>query len=343
MSQSVIDLSEHVAEGLLWVQADGRIRHANVPARRRTALRAGDLLNDVALLRAVQLAARMRQPRVSAMGLGEDMLRCHVLPGLAVDDAFVLLAEPPAASGGADGADRLLRAVDQGLRAPLRRAGDALRLWCEDGDGHAASALGGQIEELLRGLSRLLDLGELWNGDGMAEDERIALWPLLQQAWSEVEPQALDRGVGVRFRTVGEQAAQATLYGSRRWLQRVLSECLAAAVRATPPGGQFEVEHQQDGTRARLLFPVRPLFGRRGAAGGDADTISLMLCRQVLALHGGTLTPDDDGAGWCLALPTGAPAQSAEPALGIAQAQIYARDLAALMNRSRQRETDAVK
>lgn len=343
MSQSVIDLSEHVAEALLWVQADGRIRHANLSARRRTALRTGELLNDVALVRAVQLAARTRQPRVSALGLGEDMLRCQVLPGLGSDDAFVLMAEAQPAPGAADGADRLLRAVDQGLRAPLRRAGDALRLWRQDGDAHAAVALGGQLEELLRGLTRLVDLGELWTGDGADGDERIALWPLLQLAWSEAEPQALDRGVGVRFRTVGEPAAQATLYGSRRWLLRVFTECLSAAIAATPEGGQLEVEHQQSGARARLLFHDRPLFGRRARDAGGAETISLMLCRQVLALHGGCLGPDDGGDGWCLELPTGAPAQASEPALGIAQAQIYARDLAALMNRSRSRPASTEK
>lgn len=341
MSQSVIDLSEHVAEGLLWVHPDGLIRHANVPARRRTALRAGDRLNDVALVRAVQVVGRTRQPRVSALGLGESMLRCQVLPGLGSGDAFVLLADAAPPPGADEGADRLLRAVDQGLRVPLQMAGETLRLWRQEGDAHAAALLAGQIEELLRGLDRLIDMGEVWSGDRSADDERLELWPLLQSAWCEVEPQALDRGVGVRFRTHGEIAAQATLYGNRRWLMRVFTECLAAAVAATPEGGQLEIEHRQVGPNARLLFRDCRLFGRRD--GGRIDTVALMLCRQVLALHGGILGPDDGGEGWFVELPTGAPAHVDEAALGIAQAQSYARDLAALMNRSRARPDASVK
>lgn len=335
MSPSLIELFDRVADGLLWVQANGHVRHANGEACRLTPLRTGDRLEDPALLRAVQVAARARQSRLSSLTTGDRLQRCRVIPGLAEDDAFVLIAVSAAEDPAAEGADRLLRAVDQGLRAPLQAAQASLSLWREDAGPHETFELAGQVENLLRGLDRLVDLASLWTSDAGMGDERIELWPLLQQAWAEVEPLALDRGIGVRFRTAGDTAACATLYGSTRWLRRALVECLTSALHATPPGAQLEVEHRQDGARAAIVFPGVDLYA--DAPAGGADAIALALCRQVLALHGGTLGPEDGHGDWIVELPTGAPAAVPDTGLGIEQAQIYARDLAALMNRSRSR------
>lgn len=339
MSANLIELLDRVATGLLWVQADGCIRHSNAAARRRTSLSAGDVLQDATLRRAVQVATRARQARVSGLALGEQLLKCRVIPGVADEDAFILLVGEPTAGEAGDDTDRLLRAVDQTLRLPLRSAIGALSLWRDDADPHTTVALAGALETLHQRVERLVDLATLWTTDDSPDDERLVLWTLVQRAWADVEPQVIDREVGVRFRTAGETASQATLYGSRRWLQRALAECLAAAVQATPPGGQVEIEHTQDGTRARLVFRQGAMFADDADAG--PGTVALALCRQVLALHGGSLgpEPDDGGVQWVLTVPTGAPAAAAPVGLGIAQAQVYARDLAVLMARARRPAT----
>lgn len=335
MSSSLIELFERVPSGLLWVQVDGNVRHANGEARRASALRTGDALRDPALSLAVQLVARMRVPRLSALSNAGRLLRCRVIPGLGKDDVFVLLDTGSSVDETAGGADRLLRAVDLGLRAPLHQAETALQLWREDPDPHVATVLAGLIDDLLVGLDRLLSLAGLWTSDGIGDDERIELWPLLQEAWAEAEPLGMARGVGLQFRSAHDAASHATLYGNRRWLRRAFAECLRSAVAATPPGEQIEIEHQQAGARARLVFRNRALFD--DAATGGLGTIALMMCRQVLALHGGTLGTEAGDAAWVLELPTGAPALTAAPeaTLGMEQAQIYARDLAELMQRSR--------
>jgi signal transduction histidine kinase len=341
MSPSLIELFERVADGLLWVQAGGQIRHANGEARRLTALRTGDRLEDPGLLRAIQVAARARLSRLSSLPAGDRLQRCRVIPGMGDDDAFVLFSSNAAEDPAAEGADRLLRAVDQGLRAPLQAAHASLSIWREDPGPHETTEMAGQIETLLRGMERLVDLASLWTTEAGTGDERIELWPLLQQAWAEVEPLAMDRNVGVRFRTAGDTAALATIYGSTRWLRRAVVECLTSALQATPRGGQLEVAHRQDGARAAIVFPDCDLFA--DAAAGGSDAIALGLCRQVLALHGGTVAREDGHGDWAVDLPTGAPAVTQEDGLGIAQAQIYARDLAALMNRSRSRGQSASK
>lgn len=327
------ELFERVSGGVLWVQADGVVRHASEQARRRTALRGGDTLGDPALLRAVQFAARGRQSRSTLFTDGEQLLSCRVVPGLGDDDALVMLAELSGSDRRAEGGEVMLRAVDDHLRRPLARAQDALALWHESADTHAMAHLSAELDGLLRRLGRLCDLGRLWAGTEPLQEERIDVWGLLQQAWGLVEPQALDRGVGLRFRCDGDRAAQVTVYGHRDWLLRVFVECLGAAVEAAPEGAQVTVSQRQLGSRALLQFARTGMF--IDADVGGRDTIALALCRQVLALHGGSLQPDAEDGGWVLELPTGAPVQAAAVALGMAQAQSYARDLAALMHRSR--------
>lgn len=335
MSSSLIELFERVPSGVLWVQVDGSVRHVNSEARRVSALRPGDMLRDPALLMAVQLVARVGIPRLSSLSNSGRLLRCRVMPGLGKDDSFVLLEGGGAVDETLGGADRLLRAVDQGLRAPLNRAASALQLWRDDSDPHGATMLVEQIDDLLVGLNRLLDLAGLWTTDGTGDDERIELWPLLQQAWAEVEPLGMARGVGLQFRSAGDAASQATLYGNRRWLRRAFAECLRSALSVVPAGEQIEIEHLQAGARARIVFRNRVLFA--DAASGGLGAIALMMCRQVLALHGGTLVPEGADSEWVLELPTGAPAlvSTQDTTFGMAQAQIYARDLAELMQRSR--------
>ncbi len=327
------ELFERVTGGLLWVQADGQVRHASEAARRRTALRSGDMLDDPALLRAVQCAARGGQARSTLYTDGERLISCRVVPGLGQDDALVMLAEASHAESAAEGGEVLLRSVDQHLRRPLQRAQEALSLWHDGADAHAMHSLVTEVDALLRQLERLCELGRLWSGGERWQEERVEPWVLVQQAWSLVEPLALDRGVGLRFRCDGDRAAQAVVYGHRAWLQRVLVECLAAAVTASPAGAQLTVAQRQLGTRTLLHFGVPGMF--LDADAGGRDTVALALCRQVLALHGGTLRAEPADAGWVLELPAGAPAGAVAPALGMAQAQVYARDLAALMHRTR--------
>lgn len=327
------ELFERVAGGLLWVQADGHIRHASEQARRRTALRSGEQLDDPALLRAVQFAARGRQSRSTLYTDGEHLVSCRVVPGVGDDDALVMLSDATGSETAAEGGEVLMRAVDGHLRQPLARAQEAMALWHEGQDAHALVLLQAEVDGLLRRLERLCDLSRLWAGTEPLQEARIELWALLQEAWAVVEPQAIDRDVGLRFRCEGERAAQVAVYGQRDWLRRALVECLGAAMQACPAGGQLAVVQRQLGTRTVLHFEQAGMFV--DAESGGRDTIALALCRQVLALHGGTLQTAVGDTGWTVELPTGAPARPEGATLGMAQAQVYARDLAALMQRAR--------
>jgi signal transduction histidine kinase len=292
---------------------------------------------DPELASAVISASMGQVERQLTLSAPTSDLDCRVIPGLEGDDAFVFVGSGDEPDAGL-GMDTLMQAIRGDLRDPLRAARAALDLARQtdpgQGDELVFEALLDRVDGLLQVADKLVDLATLWDGQSLVADDRVELWPLLQQVWGEVEPLALGRQVRVRFTTDVDGRELAALYGSARWIRRVFVECLQGAVRLAPRGGEIEVEHLQDGPRASIVLRDCALFaeGSRGA-----DAVSRKLCRHVLALHGGSLREELDGRSRHLVieLPTGAPHRSDQSQLAIAQAQHYARDLAELMNRAR--------
>jgi K+-sensing histidine kinase KdpD len=211
------------------------------------------------------------------------------------------------------------------------------------------------VGHLLGVVDRLVDLASLWDTNALMANDRIELWPLLQHAWGQIEPLARERGVKVRFRAQTDAGALATLYGSEHWMARVFQECLEAAVRSTRRGSMLDIEHRQLGPRAMVVFRDCGVFAARrrdgvelpagsrhkpGAATKSAlsakDQIGFKLCQHIVSLHGGQLREEEEDGqrNFLIDLPTGAPARTDDGQLDIAQAQQYARDLAALMTRA---------
>ena len=360
MHATLSELLENLQTGMLWLSRDGLVRFANTQAVAKLRLNAGSRVQEPTLVNAVNGTVLEQSARVvtiaghpASPGAPVPELRCRVLPGLSRDDAMVLVAD--SADEHADvGFDNLMMMLRAGLRDPLHRVGQALGMARHERDAHALDALCDQVDELTQVLDRLIDLASVWGSESLAANDRIELWPLLQQVWGEVEPMAMDRGVKVRFRAQVEAASLATLYGSEHWLRRVFLECLEGALRSARHGATLEIEHRQLGPRALIVFRDSGVFapragandiemtksGRKGAPRLAArDQIGLKLCQHIVSLHGGQLREEDeDGVRlFLIDLPTGAPARADNHELDIAQAQQYARDLAALMARARNR------
>lgn len=371
MHASLAELLENLKPGLLWVTRDGVVRYANADAANRTGLATGRRIYDPDLSRAVVASVTGRVPRtVSAAGAPVDgavgsELKCRVIPGLSSDDAFVLIANDPSRDQGT-GFDNLMEAIRSDLRDPLREARAALSLLESRGDSDdEQAAMNDSLGQLLTVVDRLVELATLWSSESLLANDRIEMWPLLQRAWGEVEPLALQRNVKVRFRAQTETAGLATLYGSERWLGRVFQECLEAAVRSTRGGGLLDIEHRQLGPRAVVVFRDSGVFaardvrdggvelggGKPPAAGAKAarpatmaarEQIGLKLCQHIVGLHGGQLREEEEDGlrNFVIDLPTGAPHRNDTGALDIAQAQQYAKDLAALMTRQRRKAAE---
>ncbi|MBK1686571.1 sensor histidine kinase [Rubrivivax gelatinosus] len=366
MHSSLTELLENMKSGLLWVHRDATVRYANSDACLRTGLAPGHKLFDPDMAAAVSAAVTQQAARklvsvgvASAPGLPPPDLRCRVIPGLSREDAFVLIA-PDASEDAGSAFDNLMQVIRTDLRDPLTEANDAIVLAREHGGGPELDALVDGVHDLVRVLDKLVDLAELWGSGALFANDRIELWSLLQGVWAEVEPLALARQIKVRFRAQTDTASLATLYGSEHWLRRVFLECLEAALRSSPGGAVLDIEHRQMGPRAVIVFRDCGMFAPRAAdevdlprsepagsrpppAQRDArDQIGFKLCQHIVSLHGGQLREEDDDGmrNFVIDLPTGAPYRNDQSQLDIVQAQQYARDLAALMARARQRGAD---
>ena len=140
-------------------------------------------------------------------------LRCRCC-WLSRDDAMVLVAD--SADEHADvGFDNLMMMVLRAdLRDPLRRVGQALP------HGGVTSAMRmrwtGAVRPGRRAtqvLDRLIDPASVEGSESLAANDRIELWPLLQQAWARVEPLARARNLkGASAQ--GPKSQLAAIYGS---------------------------------------------------------------------------------------------------------------------------------
>ena len=368
MHATLNELLEHSQHGLLWVGQDGTIRHINTQGGQRTGLALGRKLFDPDLKRALVEVITSRTPMVVKAigaaprpGAAPAELNCRVLPGLAKDDAFVVVLSDASDSGGA-AFDNLMQVIRTDLRDPLRLAQQAVSGALKTGVAHDMKVAGEQVDGLMKVVKKLVDLAAVWRSDALMATDRIELWPLLQQCWAEVEPLAQQRSVTARLQVEGELSNLAVLYGSEQWLKRVFQECLEMAVRGVPAGGGLEIEHRQMGGRAIIMLRDVGVFSQEDVkgvelTGGPAkpgaaapkravgEAIGLQLAQHIISLHGGQLREEDEGGlhTFVIDLPTGAPHQFDSSQLDIAQAQQYAKDLAALMARARDRKAQANK
>jgi light-regulated signal transduction histidine kinase (bacteriophytochrome) len=372
MHATLTELLENLSTGMLWLSGEGQVRYANARAVSRTRLTVGQAVNHAALAQAVKAAVLLRKASWVTMagipavaGGAAPELKCKVLPGLSSDDAVVLISDV-AEEQASVGFDNLMMVIRSDLKEPLQDLTDALAVARNQGDVHALDALCDRVDETREILSHLVELGQVWNSESLLANDRIELWALLQQAWTQVEPVARQRGVKIRFNSQIPAADLATLYGSEPWLRRVMVECLLSAVRGARGGSLLDIEHRQMGPRAMIVLRDSGAFATASQSaesevlGGQTkktpptaveprltarDMIGLKLCQQIVALHGGQLREekDDELRNFLIDLPTGAPHRANNPELDIAQAQRYASDLAELMAKRRKAANNAPK
>ena len=364
MHPTLVEILENTKPGLLWVNRDGQVRYANADATERTGLSQGRRIFEAALQRAVAgVGSGEAATTVHITGVPTDFgavaptLECRVMPGFSKEDVFVLISPDP--SRDKDVAfDNLMQVLKSDLGEPLRATQARLSLARESRDGSPKGEIDelfDSVAELTALMDRVADLAAIWGSGALLDNDRIELWDLVKKAWAKAEPLALSRGVTVSFKSDVSTDLLPAMYGSEHWLMKVFQECIGAAVRSTRAGGSLTIEHRQMGPRAMIIFRDSGVFavnqpgaeelprtgqrhrGRTTLAG--RDYIGLRLARQIVALHGGALREENEAGvrNFLVDLPTGAPHRLEQTQLDIAQAQRYAKDLAALMARARKR------
>jgi signal transduction histidine kinase len=225
---------------------------------------------------------------------------------------------------------QLVANVSHDLKTPLTSIlgfSQALR----DGrteEADEARRLGGVIyDEATRLSSRLNDLlylSELESGQTLLQRDEIDLRRLVQEAVSRIAPQVAAREV----RLAVDLTEGVTLSADGAKLERALENVLDNARKYTPSGGEIRVRsYVESGAPGHICIEVAStsvdisekelprLFerfyrreGARNREGGSAGSgLGLPIARDLVELHGGTLTPSlsDGMLAFTMRLPLG--------------------------------------
>ena len=212
--------------------------------------------------------------------------------------------------------DEFLAMLGHELRNPLSGIAGAIRLWGESGDDPATLALTrGVLERQTGNLTRLvddlLDVARITTGKIELRRSRVELAETIGRAIEVVRPLIAARRheLDLSIAAGGPWCVDA----DPMRIEQIVINLLTNAAKYTPEGGRIAIGlRQQDGDAVitvsdngiglapealsqifDLFTQVDPSFDR--TAGGLG--IGLNLCRQLLALHGGTIVAESPGPG----------------------------------------------
>ena len=208
--------------------------------------------------------------------------------------------------------DRFLAILGHELRNPLGAILLASQMRDEDGrlDGEHASLIERQSKHLTRLVNDLLDLSRVVSGKIVLKPQSIDLEDALRQALDTVTVMAEQQHVTVEVR---HSAEALPVHVDPVRADQIITNVISNALKYTPEGGHVIVMLERDGSEAVLrvkddgvgIAPNRigtifELFAQAENAIGRAQGgmgIGLALVRNLLHLHGGSITATSDGVG----------------------------------------------
>jgi diguanylate cyclase (GGDEF)-like protein len=206
--------------------------------------------------------------------------------------------------------DEFLAVCAHDLRSPLTALRSHATLLAQGGGGALTPRGESSVQAMLRQVQTMAELIHSLLGDraletGSLELVRTALDPaaLLGECLEEAQPAAQNKGVALVALGLGAARAKVEVDGPR--LREAVGNLLANAIKYTPAGGRVELSLAQDagGTTIAIgdngpgiapdelpLLFQRYRRGRSGRAQGDGVGLGLSWAREVVRLHGGSIS-----------------------------------------------------
>ena len=231
----------------------------------------------------------------------------------------VLIANERAARAEAEAANRakdvFLAKISHELRTPLQAASTWAHVLrgARDDDTAFANALT-RLHRNLAAQSHLIDdllaVSRIIAGKMTLATDHVMLAPVIEAAVDMAKAAALHPYALV---TVDVDPSVGTVLGERARLEQVVCNLLSNALKFTPPDGRVDVRLEREGEMARIVvadtgrgIPAQMLgrlfdeFWQAGRAESDSAAglgLGLAIVRQLVAMHGGTVHAESEGAG----------------------------------------------
>lgn len=226
--------------------------------------------------------------------------------------------------------DRFLAILSHEMRNPLAAVGMAartlaMRLDNDPVNQQALAALRRNVDAQARLVNDLLDLSRIVQGKVEIAPCPMRLDELLRTVIDQMQPRALEAQLALELR----ECPEVWVVGDAGRLEQVLANLLHNAIKFTPHGGAVTASLERDGTDVRLVVAdtgvglapdeVEQAF-QMFWQGDQSDRqpglgVGLALARQLVELHGGTITAQSDGpdrgSRFIVRLPVAAPPQGA--------------------------------
>jgi len=315
-------LLDSIDDGLLIIDREGRLEHANPVAQRQLAweeehlgARVGEALDAPELDQATRqvlddkpLAAppqdlvieadgerRLLAWRMSPVSHHDGSISGAVMVLHDVTDQrtfervrneFVLRASHE------------LRTPVTGMQMAFSLLRERLRYPADSRESDLFDTVHEEMQRLVRLINDLLNFSRYQSGQQKLELEQCDVPELLEAARQRFEVNAAEQDVQL---TLEVQAPLPSMLLDRQQIDRVLDNLLSNALRHTPKGGEVRLLARHHGERiilsvedngegipysqqARIFEPFVQIGRRRGGAG-----LGLALCKEIAQLHGGRI------------------------------------------------------
>lgn len=315
-------LLDSIDDGLLIVDRDGRLEHANPVAQRQLAWEnehLGSTLGEALGYPQLDNAARKVLDDKPLSDPPEDLV-------IEADGERRLLAWRISPVSHHDGsisgavmvlhdvtdqrtfervrnefvlrASHELRTPVTGMQMAFSLLRERLRYPADSRESDLFDTVHEEMQRLVRLINDLLNFSRYQSGQQKLELEQCDVPELLEAARQRFEVNAAEQDVQLKLEL---QQPLPTLMLDRQQIERVLDNLLSNALRHTPKGGEVRLLARHHGERlilsvedngegipysqqARIFEPFVQIGRRRGGAG-----LGLALCKEIAQLHGGRI------------------------------------------------------
>ncbi len=315
-------LLDSIDDGLLIIDRDGRLEHANPVAQRQLAWEnehLGSTLGEALGHPELDKAARQVLDDKSLTDPPEDLI-------IEADGERRLLAWRISPVSHHDGsisgavmvlhdvtdqrtfervrnefvlrASHELRTPVTGMQMAFSLLRERLRYPAGSRESDLFDTVHEEMQRLVRLINDLLNFSRYQSGQQKLELEQCDIPELLEAARQRFEVAAAEQDVQLKLEL---QQPLPTLMLDRQQIERVMDNLLSNALRHTPKGGEVRLLARHHGERmilsvedngegipysqqARIFEPFVQIGRRRGGAG-----LGLALCKEIAQLHGGRI------------------------------------------------------